>query len=262
MLSKLIKYDLENIFKVLSVFYCLSLVFAILTRIFFTIENSLVFNVIAQICSGITISMMFNIIINNIMRLWACFKQNLYSDQAYLTHTLPVEKRDLFFSKVYTSIITLFASILVIGISLFVAYYSKENLEILKSLLFPVADAYDASVLSFLLVLLGVLFFQYVSFVQCGFSGLILGHKMNVGKMGFSVLFGFITYSVTQVLALLILFLVALFVPELLEAFTTNQLSPDVSKTLIFICIGIYAVISVALIYFNLKIFKKGVDLD
>ena len=48
MLKKLLKYDLKSIFKLLFVFYSLSLFFAILTRLFLNIENSLIMNIIGQ----------------------------------------------------------------------------------------------------------------------------------------------------------------------------------------------------------------------
>ena len=98
MLKNLIKYDLKYKYKALIVFYILSMFFGILTRIFFYIEKSLMMNIIAQICSGITISMIFNILINNIMRSWVIFKQNLYGDESYLTHTLPVDKKTIYIS--------------------------------------------------------------------------------------------------------------------------------------------------------------------
>ena len=42
MLKKLLKYDLQNVNKVLVIFYSLSLFFAILTRIFLSIDNSFI----------------------------------------------------------------------------------------------------------------------------------------------------------------------------------------------------------------------------
>ena len=67
MLKKLLKYDLKWVFKVVIVFYLLALFFAVLTRLFFGINNSFMMNIVAQICSGTTISMIVSIIINNIM---------------------------------------------------------------------------------------------------------------------------------------------------------------------------------------------------
>ena len=117
MLTKLLKYDIKTINKVLIIFYGLSIFFSVLTRIFFMIDNSVIMNVIAHICSGATISMIFNILINNLMRLWVRFKQNLYGDEAYLTHTLPVTKKQLYLSKFIISITSLLISVLVIFLS-------------------------------------------------------------------------------------------------------------------------------------------------
>ena len=136
MLRKLLKYDLKNMFKFLSVFYILAIFFAILTRIFLSIENSFVMDIIGKICSGTTIALMFNILINSIMRAWVRFKQSLCGDESYLTHTLPIDKKTLYNSKILTSLITLFISIAMIALTLFIAYYSKENIILLKNLLF------------------------------------------------------------------------------------------------------------------------------
>ena len=111
MLGKLIKYDLENVNKILVIFYLLAVFFAVLTRIFFSIENSFIFDIIAKICSGTTIAMIVNILINNVIKLWVRFKYNLYGDESYLTHTLPIEKKTLYLSKIITSLITLLLSL-------------------------------------------------------------------------------------------------------------------------------------------------------
>ena len=67
MLKKLIKYDLKSIFKFLIIFYSIGMFFAIMTRLFFSFDNSFIMNIIGQICSGVTISMIFNILINNLI---------------------------------------------------------------------------------------------------------------------------------------------------------------------------------------------------
>ena len=103
---------------------------------------------------GITITLLINILINNILRIWARTIKNFYSDEAYLTHTLPIKKETLFLSKVLTTIITLLTSTLVIVISLLICYYSKENIEILKNILNQInisnitVDKYNINILS------------------------------------------------------------------------------------------------------------------
>ena len=263
MLNKLLKYDLKGIFKFLVIFYSLALFFAALTRIFLSIENSLIMNIIGQVCSGITISMMFNILINNMMRLWVRFKQNLYGDESYLTHTLPVEKKTLYASKVLVCIITLFTTVTVIGLTLFIAYYSKENMELLKNLLLPVANAYGSTILKILLAFLFIFFLEFANALQAGFTGIILGHKMNNAKTGYSVLFGFGSYMAIQIFTLISIFVVALFNKDIMNLFITNTIANmEMIKVIIYLAIIIYTLAFVIEYIVNLKLFKKGVDVD
>ena len=263
MLGKLLKYDLKDRYKNLIIFYILSLFFGILTRLFLSIENSFIMDIIGKICSGVVISMIFNIIINNLMRLWVRFKQNIYGDESYLTHTLPVEKKTIYMSNILTSIITLFTSIVVITLTLFVAYYSKENLELVKNLLLPIADAYHSTIVKILLALLFVLFLEFANALQSGFTGIILGNKMNNFKTGYSVLFGFLTYIVTQAFVLLIVFIVALFNPTIMNLFFTNEIVDiTIFKTVINLVILIYFITFIICYFINLKLFNKGVNVD
>jgi len=263
MLKKLLKYDLKNIFKFLIIFYSLALFFGVLTRIFLNIENSFIMNIIGQICSGVTISMFFNILINNLMRLWIRFKNNFYGDESYLTHTLPVTKKELYLSKFLSAIISLFVSMIVITISLFIAYYSKENIELIKTLLTPVANAYNSTIIGMLAMLLFILFLEFANLLQSGFTGIILGHKMNSAKTGYSILFGFIAYMVTQLFVLLLLFVMALFNKDIMNLFyTTEIVNIDVLKLLIYVASGIYMVTLVIGYIINVKLFKKGINVD
>ena len=263
MLGKLSKYDLKSIFKVLVIFYSIGMFFGLLTRLFFSIDNSLIMEVIAKICSGVTISMIFNILINNVMGLWGRFRRNLYGDESYLTHTLPVEKKTLYLAKVLTAVITLFTSIVVIGLMTFIAYYSKENLELVKNLLLPVAHAYGSTIIKILLAFLFIFFLEFACVLQSGFTGLILGHRMNNAKIGYSVLFGFATYIATQVFTLIILFLVSLFNKDLMNLFyTTEMINVDVIKFVIYLAIGIYSLIFIIEYFVNSRLFNKGVNVD
>lgn len=263
MLKKLLKYDLKNIFKLLIIFYSLALFFGTLTRLFFSIENSLIMDIIAKICSGTTIAMMFNILINNMMRLWVTFKNNLYGDESYLTHTLPIEKKTLYLSKILTAVITLFTSVIVIGLTLFVAYYSKDNLELVKSMLLPLANIYGSTVMNILFSFLFVFFLEFANVLQAGFSGIILGHKMNNLKTLYSVLYGFVVYTFIQIFTLILMFVVALFNKDMMNLFyTTEIINVDMVKLIIYLAIIIYTVTLVVLYLVNIKLFSKGVNVD
>ena len=263
MLKKLLKHDLKWNFKLLIVFYSIALVFSILTRIFLSIDGSTVFNVIGKICSGVTISFVFNIIINNIMRCWARFTKNLYGDESYLTHTLPIEKKTIFASKFLMGVITMFTSVLVILLTLLIAYYSKENIEWIKASLNLIASIYNSTVIKLLLVIFLVFFLEMVFTIFAGYIGILLGHRSNNKRMIKSVVYGFITYLLTQSLTLIIMFICGLFNKDIMNLFiTTNIVNIDILKYIMYGAIILYIIYIIIYYLLGLKIFKKGIDVD
>lgn len=263
MLGKLLKYDIKGIMKTLVIFYILSGFFAILTRIFFSIDNSLAMNIVGEVCQGAMISMTISIVINTLMRSWVGFKNNLYGDESYLTHTLPVTKMAIYISKILCAVITLCTGIVVIVADLFIAYYSEGKLEAIKNMILPIAQNFEvsASLMIFLFIL--VIFVQISNILQCGFTGIILGHRMNNAKIGFSVLFGFIVYLATQTLILAVTFTVALFKESFMNLFVTAEIvSLDVLKTALYMSIISYIVILLIGYFVNTKLLKKGVNVD
>lgn len=263
MLKKLLKYDLLFNYKMLIIFYILALISAILTRIFFSIDNSTLFNIIAQILSGFTISMILNILINNIMRSWVRFKNNIYGDESYLTHTLPVEKSKIYLSKFLSAFITLFISILIITLTIFIAYYSKDNMEILKKSLNLFAKQFDLNLIGFIIGIIIVFFLEILTMLESGYTGLLIGHKFNNHKLLYSVLFGFITYISMQIILLIILFIVALFNKDIMNLFITNTLNNiGILKYVLIFGIILYALFIIIIYFINLKLFKKGVNVD
>ena len=263
MLKKLLKYEILHISKFLLIFYTLSLIFATLTRIFLNIENSLMMNIVGQVCSGVCISMMANILINNIMRLWFVFKKKLYGDESYLTHTLPVSKRTLYLSRCLNSLITLFISFIVILLSLFIAYYSKENLLAVKKLLIPLVNMYDSTIVKFILICVAVFFLEIINLLQVGYTGIIIGHRFDNNKVGYSILFAFVTYVFIQIFALIVMFIFAIFNKDMMNLFITNEMvNLTMVKYVMYIATFIYT-LSIGIVYYiNVKLFEKGVNIE
>ena len=133
MLKKLLKYDLKWCYKPLIVFYLLAIFFAVLTRIIESFDQTLIILIIDKICSGITIAMMANILINCFMRNWARFVKNIYKEESYLTHTLPVTKNKIYLAKVLTAIITLLTSFMVIVSCLAIICLNENSWSLLKT---------------------------------------------------------------------------------------------------------------------------------
>ena len=263
MLSKLLKYDLKWVYKLVVIFYILAFIFSVIGRALGEIENSLVFNIVSQIAFGFAISMIVSSLINSLMRLWVRFVRNVYKDESYLTHTLPITKKTLYLSKFIVSIITLFTSILVIGLTLFIAYYSKENITLLKNILLPVANLYNTKITIIIIFFLFVFFLEISNAVQAGYTGIILGHKMNNNKKAYSVLYGFIAYIATQIFVLSLTFIFAIFNKDIMNLFYTNEMiNIETIKLVIYLAIFIYTFALIAGYIINTKLFNKGVNVD
>ncbi len=263
MLGKCLKYDLKYIYKVLIVFYLIDIVFAIFTRILFTFDNSFMSHVLFLIASGTTISFMFSIIINNLMRVWARFVKNLYGDESYLTHTLPISKSIIYNSKFLSSIITMATSILVILLCVVIAYYSKENLEILKSTLQFFANSLNSTTIKVILTAFFVIFLEFTTILQAGFTGILLGYRENNLKMAKSIIYGFLNYLFVVVISVLIIYIIGLFNPNIMALFNSNPnntITVDVVKTALTLGISLYIIFISIYYYIDIKIFKKGVN--
>ncbi|MBO5376000.1 MAG: hypothetical protein J6A52_04025 [Bacilli bacterium] len=264
MLSKLLKYDLKYMIKNMTIFYILSIFFAITTRILFNLEQSIIINIIGQISVGCMFSMIASILINTMMRSWVRFKDSLYKDEAYLTHTLPVTKTELYNSKFIQTLIFFFIGFFVILISLFIAYYSKDNWLVLTDYIKTITTGLNMSTSFFVIMFITLIFLEVFNAIQCGFYGMILGHKKNNGKLGYSILFGFIIYLLAQALVLALIFVYGLFDSSVMELFKTAAVSIDVHafKILAIVASLLYIVIIFVMSILCKKELNKGVNIE
>ena len=263
MLGKLLKYDLRWVYKAIVVFYILAFIFSILTRAFLSIENSLLFEVIGKIFQGAMISMLVSSLINSLMRSWVRFIHNIYKDESYLTHTLPVEKKKIYMSKVITGITTAFTTIVVALICLFIAYYSKTNMEVLKGFLKLTASTYNTTVIRLLLIISIVIFLETLFIILIGYSGIIIGHRSNKNKMIRTVIIGLVLYFVTSSLTLGIIYIVGLFNSNVMNVINTTEIvNFEAIKSIMWIGIGIYLLYNIIYYIVGRVQFNKGVNVD
>ena len=263
MLGKLLKYDLKWVYKLIIVFYCLAFIFSVIGRAFSTIENSLVFEIVSQIAFGTAISMMVSSLINTLMRSWVRFIRNVYKDESYLTHTLPVKKQEIFASKVIAGSVAIFTSMVVIIICLFICYYSEANIEALKTILELAATTYNTTVVNLLLLISAVLFLEIMFILIIGYVGIILGHKSNKNKMARSIVIGFVLYFIFQAVTLGLMCVYGLFNPEVMNLInTTEMVDINAIKSLMYAACGIYAVYIIFLYFFGKKELNKGVNVE
>lgn len=260
MLKKLLKYDLRSVIPFLCIFYVLALVCAGLSRLFLLFDHVMIWNIIGQIFSGAAVSMMFSIFINTAMRSWVLFRQNLYGDPSYLTHTLPVRKTAIYLSKALTGLIGMALSFGVIGVTLVIQYYGTPFWKQIYAMAKMFSQGYPVLVMG---LLLGILFLQMINVLQCGFAGLLLGHKRNQRKIVWSVLAGLGVYAVGQILMLAVIGVIALFSQDFMNLFTTAQM---VCVEDVWSFLTVSGILEIGLIagcyFFNVKLFNRGVNVD
>ena len=264
MLNKLLKYDLKYMIKNMTVFYILAIFFAITTRILFNIEQSVIINIIGQISVGCMFAMLANILINTMMRSWVRFRDFLYKDEAYLTHTLPVTKNELYNSKFIQTLIFFFVGFIVVLISLFIAYYSKDNWAIITDYIKTITTGLNMRTSFFVIMFITLIFLEVFNAIQCGFYGMILGHKKNNGKLGYSILFGFIIYLLAQTLVLVLVFVYGLFDSSVMDLFKTATVSIEMQafKVLAIVASLLYLVIIFIMSILCKKELNKGVNIE
>ena len=255
MLNKVLKYDLKYMYKVLSIFYIITLILSLLTRVFWLFENSAIMNFLGNILSAATISFMISILFNNILRIWSRFIKNLYGDESYLTHTLPVKKETIYISKFLASIITTFTSVLVIILALFIAYYSLESFTYLRTTLEGLATIYGNSVFTILFTFFFIFFLEMAAIIIFGYTGIIIGHKSNDNKMLKSIAVGFCLYLLTSALVILCLYIYGTLNPDIMNLFLTNEpVNISIVKTALLFGIIYYII--------DIKLLKSGINVE
>lgn len=263
MLGKLLKYDLKWTYKLVIVFYILAFIFSVIGRVLGEIKNSLVFNIVSQIAFGFAISMIVSSLINCLMRLWARFVRNVYKDESYLTHTLPVEKKTIYASKVISGLVCIFTTTIVAIVCLFICYYSEANIEALKTILELAASTYNTTVMNLLFLISAVLFLEIMFILVIGYVGIILGYKSNKNKMARSIVIGFVLYFVFQAATLGLICIYGLFNPEIMNLInTTETIDINAIKSIIYSACGIYVAYIIFLYFLGQKQLNKGVNVE
>ena len=261
MLKKILKYDLIYMYRCLFIFYGLAIFFSILTRIFLNIEGAMIWNIIGKICSGTAISMMVSILMNNILRLWARFTTNLYGDESYLTHTLPVKKTTLYAAKMLCTIITMVTSFAVVLLSIAIAYYTKERYDMFINMFIYK----DGTIWDLLLVVL-VFVLQILVTTQLGYTGITLGNRRVNLKIAFSFIYGFVSYAIAQLVMFGAIVIKASFDKDLKSMLfvAKNNMEPmdDTIKSLMIYAGVVYFLIVVVTWIINNKLFAKGVNVE
>lgn len=280
MLAKLIKYDLKFIFKTVNIYLILLLLSVILHNVTSYDYTPVTFDVSGQTLGGepdapiliqflhtvfynAIIAMLIGLILNSIIRIWGRFKYNMYGDESYLTHTLPVSRKALWLSKFLSLSLTILGVIAGIGISFWILSFVSTGRNLIGSLGFT-----EQAPFSYTIALLIGLCVEMVFITLCGITGLIIGHRASNHHRLRSIIYGFITYAFSAVLLLGFLALWSKLDPSIAALFNTTASnhydlhSMDfITKILFGIDLAHTAMIAI-LAFINYRLLKSGVNVD
>jgi len=264
MLIKLVKYDLKWLLKIILIFLSLGVLFSFLGRVMNLLPNSIFFEIIKGIFVSAGISLSCSAIVNSIIRPWVRLTNNMYKDESYLTNTLPISRNTHYLSKCISGLICLVISVVVTIINLFILYYSKENILVIKEALNMMSSTLNISVVLFLILVFFVVLLELLFILQCGYFGIIYGHTHNKNKFRNSFMFGLICYMIASIISIIIMVIVSLFDDGLKSIILggTTVIEFELLKVLMIFASIIYVIYVVALYFINSKILKKGINIE
>lgn len=250
MLKKLLKYDLKWVGKVLIVFYTLGFIFALFALLFNSISEAEFVKIIGAICGGVSMSMVISALFNSILRSWTRYIQNMYKDESYLTHTLPIEKSEIFLSKFLTAIITSLVSLLIIVICVFISYYSNAMVDFFKM---AIKEYYP-------LIIIAIL--EVVFILLIGYLGITLGYKKNQNKLLWAIIYSFIIYIALSGVSLLLVYVYGLVFHSGDNIFSQSEIALSEMKDYLYFILGVYVLYNIGIYFANIKVLNTGVDVD
>lgn len=280
MLAKLIKYDLKFIFKTVNIYLILLFLSVILHNVTSYDYTPVTFDISGQTLGGepdapiliqflhtvfynAIIAMLIGLVLNSIIRIWGRFKYNMYGDESYLTHTLPVSRKTLWLSKFLSLLLTILGVIAGIGISFWILSFVPTGRNLIGSLGFT-----EQAPFSYTITLLIGLYVEMVFITLCGIIGIIFGHHANSHRGLHSIIYGFIIYAFSAVLLLGFLALWSKLDPSIAALFNTTASnhydlhSIDFITKILFGIDLAYIVMIAALAPINYRLLKSGVDVD
>ena len=123
MIKNLIKKDLKKMFKLSVVLYAVSIILALIIMIIYkntpdAEKFDLSKKVFYMLLMYIELGTLMAIIVNTLVQICKSFKNSFYKEESYLTHTLPITRGQLLFSKYCSFAILSSVSLIVVIVSL------------------------------------------------------------------------------------------------------------------------------------------------
>ena len=261
MLSKLLKYDLRKNMRWLWIIFVATIGVAGITRGCKELAESIAFfKIIGIICDSIFYALAVNTILQPFLRGFFNFSKSFYSDESYLTHTLPVTKSQLVNSKCLTSLIEMVLGFFSLVISILIMYASPTMLDTLKFIFSTIVSGSVSPVLVLVLLVL-LLLIEFLMFLSIIYFSIVLAYREKEKRVLKTFLFTAI-FAFSSMTVLSIVMVVMLLVNGVDLTATTLILSKPAFFGIIISGIVVYSLATIVFYLLTKKEFNKGVNVD
>lgn len=259
MLSKLLKRDLKKNMSWMWILFVATIGVALITRGAKELgENLAFFEVIHIIFESAFYGLAVNLIIQPFLRNFLNFHKSFYSDEAYLTHTLPVTKNQLINSKYLTAVIEIVAGFATLIVSLIILFAGPNFIDSLKLLVSTAVSGNFSIVLVLFVILVVVEFLMFISIIDFSIVVAFKSKDRRILKT-FLIAMGCAFAS----LAVLVVCMFAVLAINGIELTSTSLVLEAGAMYSVFIsAIVVYSAVSVLFYFLAKKEFNKGVNVD
>ncbi|MBP5225563.1 MAG: hypothetical protein J6Z38_08310 [Lachnospiraceae bacterium] len=270
MVRKLLKYDLKAVFKYLVVIYAIILGTAGFNRLLqvFEQENALWYDIAFRSSVVLLVIGIASLMLLTVILLVYRFQRNLFSNEGYLTFTLPATVHEHLWAKILCALICMASSVAVVLLSVLIATSGEVFAELWSGVRFLFSRLVRAvkplNMTLYIVEVTVLLILTAIDSVMLLETCITLGQLAKKHRIGLAVGIFFIQYFIFQIVGTLFLIFEAMRDFELFvvlgEAFDKN---PIASFHVLFCVIIVIALLLFLLYYFVMhRVMKKHLNLE
>lgn len=237
MLNKIIKYDFKSINKPLFILYAITILSSLINIATNNSGSNDVLSALFMLSTDIALIFFFLSLFFSIVVCFWNFRETFFKDEAYLTHTLPIDRKTIYDGKIIVSLITIFIALITTGCCFIFVFSHLSLFEFIEKTYIQEGETFKTLIFCIITVL------QFFMFFLSIIDGLIIGYKFNKRKDLMSLIF-----------ALLIVLFAKSFSFIIVHIFKENMW--DIIDIIITILVNIILYIT------GRVIVKKGIDLE
>lgn len=261
MLSKLLKHDLKKNMRWMWILFVSTILVAGITRGCKELGKNLAFfQILGIFFDSVFYALAINTILQAFLRNFLNFSKSFYSDESYLTHTLPVTKNQLINSKYLTALIEMICGFATLLISLLIMFASPSFFDTLKLLFLTlISTPFSLGLcLSLIIILIIIEFLMYLSII---FFSIVIAYKARDHRILKAFLIT-VAAAFASITVLAIVMVILFLVNGITLSSSTLFFSNTTFISIILSGIIVYSIITIIFYFLAKHHFNKGVNVD